>query len=189
MIFYADVKSTRRISFHFRKSGDIGWFNFFQKSNYLTDRFHIIANSSQHPWKQWKIVDGKSQVEWNLVPHSTAQLFLCCAVCCAVFENWILSAVKSCVITVQHFENCCEKVLYFGKNRQKLGFFEGKTSNQDNFVLNFVKNVDLFYILGASNLLSRVSKHYFLSKVNSLVSILKFYSDFSIFSRNSCAQR
>ena len=50
--------------------------------------------------------------EWNLVPHSTAQHFLCCAVCCAVFENWILSAVKSCVITVQHFENCCEKVLY-----------------------------------------------------------------------------
>ena len=45
-------------------------------------------------------------------------------------------------------------MLYFGKNRQKSGFFEGKTSNQDNFVLNFVKNVDLFYILGASNLLS-----------------------------------
>jgi hypothetical protein len=82
--------------------------------------------------------------------------------------------VKSCVITVQHFENCCEKVLYFGKNRPKLGFFEEKTSNQDNFVLNFVKNVDLFYILGASNLLSRVTKHYFLSKVNSLVSILNF---------------
>jgi len=97
--------------------------------------------------------------------------------------------VKSCVITVQHFENCCEKVLYFGKNRQKVGFFEGKTSNQDNFVLNFVKNVDLFYILGASNLLSRVSKHYFLSKVNSLVSFLKLYSDLSIFLRNSCAQR
>ena len=86
--------------------------------------------------------------------------------------------MKSCVITVQHFENCCEKVLYFGKNREKLGFFEGKTSNQDNFVLNFVKNVDLFYILGASNLLSRVSKHYLLSKVNSLVSFLKGFQYF-----------
>ena len=97
------------------------------------------------------------------------------------------------MITVQHFKNCCEKVLYFGENRQILGFFEGKISNQDNFVLNFVKNVDLFYILGASNPLSRVSKHYFLSKVNSLMSILKFYSDFSIFhaiavhsGKNSC---
>jgi hypothetical protein len=60
--------------------------------------------------------------EWNLVPHSTAQYKKCCAVCCAVFESWISSAVKSCVIAVQHLKNSCVKVLYFDSKSLKTEF-------------------------------------------------------------------
>ena len=46
VIFYADSKSTSRIIFPPRKSGDMGWSKFVQKSTYLTFCSHIYANPS-----------------------------------------------------------------------------------------------------------------------------------------------
>ena len=68
------------------KSSDFALSN--EKTLYLNYRkFGIVYF---YDFRGQKVTSGVQCIaEWNLVPHSTAQHFLCCAVCCAVFENWI----------------------------------------------------------------------------------------------------